>query len=124
MVKIVNWFNTPTRMRKADDKPENVFGSMFAWVREWDTETKQYMWFPGEVGAYDPRSYGPSVRIHYSKLENLRFRHNPDGTFTPYFVGKLRVKSFNMRKDDFTDIAKKRHMSYSGSYLAFIVLVS
>ena len=118
VAKLYGWLQKPERYRKQDDKPESVYGSMFSWVREWSPEQKKYMWYPGILGAYDPRTYGPSVRVNYGKLENLRWRLNTDGTYSPYFKGPLRVKIFNMREDQF---GKKKVVA--DHYIKFVVIL-
>ena len=73
--------------RKKNDTPESVYGTQFARVRSQD-KNGVVTWYPGILASKDLwtgiGSKEQNIRINYGKLEDLFWRFNKDGTFSPF----------------------------------------
>ena len=110
IIKLVNFLGSSPRRRKQNDDPEQIYGRQFARVRAED-EQGNVKWFPGFLASKNlwtgVGSKEQSVRINYGKLEDLHWRFNKDGTFSPYFENP-RYRMINATNDDLTNYASEK----------------
>ena len=116
IIKLINFLKSDTgKRRKANDTPESVYGTQFARVRSED-ENGVATWYPAILASKDLwtgiGSKEQNIRINYGKLEDLFWRFNRDGTFSPYFKNP-RYRMINAKDRDLTDFAdEKQRMKY------------
>ncbi len=116
VIKLVDFLTkSGEARRKKNDTPESVYGTQFARVRSQD-ENGVVTWYPGILASKDLwtgiGSREQNIRINYGKLEDLFWRFNKDGTFSPYFRN-VRYRMINAKDVDLVKHASEsQRMKY------------
>ena len=96
-------------IRQANDTPEKVYGTQFARVRSQD-KNGVVTWYPGILASKDLwtgiGSKEQNIRINYGKLEDLYWRFNKNGTFSPYFKNP-RYRMINAKDRDLKEYSSE-----------------
>ena len=110
VIKLVEFLKSGSaRRRKANDTPEQVYGTQFARVRSQD-KNGVVTWYPGILASKDLwtgiGSKEQNIRINYGKLEDLYWRFNKNGTFSPYFKHP-RYRMINAKDRDLKEYSSE-----------------
>ena len=110
VIKLIGFLKSRSgERRKANDTPEKVYGTQFARVRSED-ENGVVTWYPGILASKDLwtgiGSREQNIRINYGKLEDLHWRYNKNGSFSPYF-DHPRYKMINAKDRDLKEYSSE-----------------